>query len=312
MTIRTNYLFAAPPLPPPNKYQPWRRAKIEWIGWDGSVWDLSDWRTGVFITQDGVEGFSKPAHTDWVAPRSPAMHGQEFTGFIVEPRKVFLPLYLYSDGGSGSFQERDTAFWATMKADKYGTLRYTSTAGTRELRCRFQDDGGHAYVRDPHYFGWTKYGVALVADDPFWMGAEVTRSWDQPEKKQFFGGVPNGKAPLFFIGSGSQLGTAKMSNPGDVDAWPIWVVTGPAKNINLGVGGRFVSAPFDVFEGSTLTINTDPTDQTAWLDSDDVTDELGDYSFAAIPSGSDLPLELSMAGTGSVAASFVPRFDRAW
>lgn len=310
MTFTTNYLFAVPPLPPPTPYQPWMRARMQWIGWDGSVWDITDWHSGVILTQGGIEGLSRPSHTDWTTPLSPALHGQEFTGYVVDPRKVFWPLYLYADAGSDDFQQRDTAFWHTMRPDRPGTWRYTSSAGTRELRCRFQDDGGQAYERDPHFFGWARYGISLIADDPFWTGDPITKSWDQPEQRNFFGGLE--KAPDFYIGSGSQLGSAKITNPGDVEAWPEWTITGPAENARLGVDDRYVSAPFNIQEGSTLTINSDPTDQTAWLDGEDVTHLLGDYAFASIPAGKDRPLQLSMEGTGAVSATITPRYDRAW
>ena len=311
MTFKTNYVFALPPAPPPAPYVPWIRSVLEWIGWDGSVWNLSDWRSGVFAMYDGIEGLSRPTHTDWIAPMSPAMHGQQFNGFVVDPRKIFLPVFIYSDASSDAFQELDAAFWATMKPNRPGTLRFTSTAGTREIRARFRSDGGHSYIRDPHKAGWARYGIELIADDPFWTSESISQSWAQQEGRDFFGG-PNSKAPMFYIGSGSQLASATISNPGDVDAWPIWTVTGPADGPRLGVGGRFVSAPFDVLEGQTLMINTDPTEQTAWLDGADVTHLLGEYSFAPIPPGEDRALGLSMSGAGSVHVMITPRHDRAW
>lgn len=260
---------------------------------------------------DGIEGLSRPKHTDWIAPMSPAMHGQQFNGFVVDPRKIFLPVFVYSDESSEAWQNLDTAFWSTLKPNKYGTLRFTSSAGTREIRARFRDDGGHSFAMDPHNAGWARYGIELIADDPFWTGESSSQSWAQEEGRDFFGG-PEGKAPMFYIGSGSQLATATMTNPGDVDAWPVWTVSGPADDVRLGVGGRFVSAPFDILEGKKLVINSDPTDQTAWLDGVDVTHLLGEYSFAPIPPGLGEKLQLSMSGSGSVSVMITPRFDRAW
>jgi len=288
-----------------------RRALIEWVGADGSVWELSNWKSGVFLTQGGVEGLSRPQHTDWIAPLSPAIHGQDFTGYVVEPRKVFWPIYLYADGGSAEFRSRDRAFWETMRPDTPGVWRYTSEGETRELVCRFQDDGGHAYNRDPHYFGWATYGISLVADDPFWKGAPIERTFKDDEPVNFYGG-PALKGPPFYISSASRMANAKMTNPGDVEAWPVWTVTGPAENTRLGVGGRQVTVPFKIIAGQTLTIDTDPLDQTAWLDGVDVTDRLGDYDFAPIPRGKDEALSLFVEGSGTVTARIVPRYDRAW
>lgn len=304
------FVYATPPAPPVVPVSPWQRTRHEWIGWDGSVWELSDWRSGVFLTQEGVEGLSRPQHTDWTAPLSPFLHGQQHTGHVVNARRVFWPVYLFSDEGSIGWRDRDRDFWRTMHPDMPGIWRVTTGSLTRELSCRFQDDGGHSYDRDPLRFGWARYGISLVADDPFWTGPAVSQSWKDEPPTNFFGA--SGKAPLFHIMSGSRLANATMNNPGDVEAWPVWEVRGPADNVHLGVSGQVVSFPHPIAEGSTLTINSDPTDQTAWLDGEDVTDMLGDYDFAPIPPESPALLSLAVSGTGIVKATIVPRFYRAW
>ena len=305
------FVYVAPPALPPSAVSPWSRMSHEWVGWDGSSWMLSDPKSGVFLTQEGVEGLAMPPAVDWVSPGSPGLHGQEFTGWVAEARPVFWPIFLFHDSGSKYWQERDTAFWRSLRRGEYGTWRVTTTAGTRELRCRFSDDGGHTFDRDPHYFGWASYGVSLMADDPFWKGPSVRRSWKQGDPVQFFGGAL-GKAPLFHIMSGSQLSTATMTNEGDVDAWPRWTVTGPLSSVSVGVGDAQVSWSGTLLEGQVLTIDSDPRDQTAFIDGVDVTADLGAYDFAPIPPGEDRSLSLTMSGTGTVTAEITPRYFRAW
>ncbi|MBB5748531.1 hypothetical protein GGQ69_000820 [Micrococcus sp. TA1] len=311
------FVYIAPPPAPPVNTTFWARSDHEWVGWNGDTFRLSDWRSGVFLTQAGTEGMGMPSESAWVRTGSPFVHGQSYSGGVVEPRRVFWPVYLFADGGSAEWQELDTKFWQTMHFGRPGTWRVTTSAGTRELRCRFVSDGGHSFARDPHKFGWQSYGVELVADDPFWTASEpVEKSWGQEPPVSFYGGGPVDEpslgAPPFAISAGTSIASAEITNPGDVEAWVLWSVTGPASNIRLGVGGREVTFPGELLEGQTLTINTDPQDQLAYRNGVDVTDSLGSYQFAPIPAAGSTKLDLSLDGPGTVKASFVPRYFRAW
>jgi hypothetical protein len=211
---------------------------------------------------------------------------------------------------SDEWLERDRAFWASLQPGVHGTWTVaTPNSGSRSLACRFVDDGQHAFEVDPVLQGWASYGVSLVADDPFWRGSPVRRTWAQSAETDFYGG---GTAPVFNISSGSQLGSATMSNPGSVEAWPVWTIRGPLTSVTVGVDGRTVAWNVALVEGDILVIDTDPTVQSAWLNGVDVTDQLGSADFAPIPAGLERPLSLSMAGTGSVEAAITPRFYRAW
>lgn len=158
--------------------------------------------------------------------------------------------------------------------------------------------------------GWASYGVSLIADDPFWTGEAVRRVWAQSDAVDFYGGVA--KAPVFHISSGSQLSTAKITNEGDLEAWPVWTITGPLTSVTVGVDGETVQWNVALTSTDILVIDTDPQVQSAWLNGTDVTDQLGTADFAPIPAGLERPLSLTMAGTGSVEARITPRFFRAW
>lgn len=283
---------------------------VYWTGANGVTWDLTDWMGGLFITQSGLEGLGSPTHTAWNDARSPSSHGQRYTGHIVDARPVVLPLYLYAEPGD-AWHAADTALWETLRPGVYGTLTVESPAGVRTLRCRYVSGGDEALTRDPVRFGWQRYAIELVADeDPFWRGEDVTHSWEQATPSDFFGGTA--KAPKFFISSGNMLSTATMTNPGEMDAWPVWRVTGPGSAIALGVGGRQVTYPGAVAAGKVLTVDSDPQAQTAVLDGVDVTPGLGGYDFASIPSGQDVPLKISAIGNTRIEATITPRYYRAW
>jgi len=299
------FVYAVPPVLPPAPPEKWRGLVVKWTGWDGTEWDLTDYRSGVFLQNSGVEGLTMPAHTAWTAG-SPAVHGQYYRGHVVEPRTVFWPVHIYGDT-SEEWLSRNAAFWRTMHPGKYGTWSVTTPGGSqRTLSCRFVDDGGHSYGLDPSMAGWASYAVSLIADQPFWLGEPQRRTWAQSDPVDFFGGLAKG--PPFRISSGSQLATATITNEGDVEAWPVWTIRGPATSVTVGVDGRTVQWSITLAEGDTLVIDTDPTVQCAWLNGVDVTAQLGTASFAPIPAGEDRPLSLTMAGTGSVQAEITPRY----
>jgi len=311
------FLYMTPPAAPPVYSSPWVRTRHEWIGWDGTRFDLTDWTSGVFLTQGGIEGLGMPAENAWTRTGSPFVHGQTYVGGNISPRKVFWPIHLYADGGSAAWQELDASFWRTMQPGKVGTWRVTTATGSRELRLRFVSDGGQSFARDPHFFGWQGYGVELVADDPFWTDvASIEQSWSVEPPVQFYGGGPLGveppKASPFAISAGSNLANATLTNPGDVDAWVMWHVEGPASNVSLGVGGQVVTFPGEVPEGQVLAVNTDPMDQLAYLGGVEVTGQLGSYGFAPIPAAGDNRLDLSIDGPGTVRVTLLPRYYRAW
>jgi hypothetical protein len=280
---------------------------MAWTGWDGSEWALTDPDSGVFLTDKGVEGLGMPTHQAWVG-ESPATHGQYYRGFVVEPRPVFWPVYLYSDDGSDAWLERDRAFWRSLQPGMHGTWSVTTPrGGKRSLSCRFVDDGRHAFQYDPMFRGWASYGVSLIADNPFWTGEPVRRTWSDGPDSDFYAQ----RMPLS-ISSASTLSSAAMTNEGDLEAWPVWTIKGPLTSVTVGVDGRTVQWNVALTATDILVIDTDPTVQSAWLNGVDVTDQLGTADFAPIPAGYELPLSLTMAGTGSVEASITPRFFRAW
>lgn len=305
-----NVAYGSFAVAPPAPVEPWTRSRMLWTGWDGSVWDLTDPSAGVFVQGTGVEGLSSPTHQSWVG-ESPAVHGQFFRGYRVEPRQVFWPVHLYSDAGTTEWLALDRAFWKSLQPGKHGTWTVeTPGGGKRSLSCRFVDDGRHSFERDPMFRGWASYGVSLIADDPFWTGEAVRRVWAQSDAVDFYGGVA--KAPVFHISSGSQLSTAKITNEGDLEAWPVWTITGPLTSVTVGVDGETVQWNVALTSTDILVIDTDPQVQSAWLNGTDVTDQLGTADFAPIPAGLERPLSLTMAGTGSVEARITPRFFRAW
>ena len=303
-------VYASPKAPPPGvDVGKWTRMNVTWTGANGDTFELSNWQRGVFIKKEGIEGFGMPSRDDWASPASPFVHGQEYTGFVVKPREIFLPIYLFADESSQAWHDLDARFWGTLQPGEYGTLSVETPGGVRTIGARLKE-ADDVFARDPFYFGWQHYGLTLIADDPFWYGGEVSQGWEQPPEQQFFHHTTGEQN--FNIMPGSVLASAKMTNPGDVEAWPVWEVDGPFDSVSVGVGGRQVTYTGGAVDGQVFRMDSDPRDQTAFIDDADVTGDLGSYGFAPIPSGNSRPLNLQMVGQGTVHATIRPRFYRAW
>lgn len=284
-----------------------------WTGWDGSEWDLTGSRsTGVYL-RPGVRGLNMAEVVPYLSELA-GVNGSQYRGHRLTRASVFWPLSLWHDGNSQDWIDYDSAFWRTMQPGKLGTWTVRQPSGAaRHLRLQFASDGDHAIDWDPGQMGWTQYGVYLRADQPLWEGDPVVRSWEPQESQPFFGGdLGGGFGPPFYISSGQTLANARMDNPGDVEAWPVWTITGPVDTVSVGVAGRTVTVPFPLLEGESLVIDTRPTEQTAFKGTTELTSSLGAADFAPIPAGDSRPLSLSMVGAGRVEARLVPLFLRAW
>jgi len=287
-------------------------AAMTWTGQDGSEWDMMG-SSGIYLGM-GVRGLTMPP-VDRFVSTSPALAGSRWRGARTLERDVFWPLLMWSDEGSEAWVQHDRAFWSTMRPDTTGVWTVRQPNGlARSLRCRYVDDSDHATEIDPTGSGWEVYGIHLVAEQPYWEGDPVTRTWTNDAFVPFFGGSAGAKAPSFFISSGSSLVSATVSNPGDVDAYPVYTVTGPVDSVSVGYAGNTVSLGA-VPAGQQRIIDTRP-DRLTVTDANGVdkwSELTGDPQFdAPIPPGESVPLSLSMVGSGTVSLTLTPLYYRAW
>lgn len=321
--------YAAPYVPPAPPVSPWRGFKLSWTGWDGSEWELTNPASGLFL-RPGVRGLGLPSF-ERQSSTSPMVAGSRHRGSSTKDRDVFWPLYLYSDKGSAEFMARDRAFWRSLDTDLEGVWSVILGDGSRRtlgLRLSGADD---TLNHDPVQRGWAGYGIDLIADQPYWLGETVVKSWSQGDLRDFYttsGDISTYGYPadtIHYLSSGGALGSATFTNDGDVPAYPTWTVIGPTTAVSFGVGTSKVTVPFAVPSGYAVQLDTDPVNgQVLWYGVWDAasktitapadrTTELDPASaFVAIPRGQDRPLTITMTGTGTVIAALQNKYRRAW
>jgi hypothetical protein len=298
------------------------RLGITWHGTDGSTWDL---RSGpVRTTVAGIRGMAMPT-VQYLTQETALLDGQRTYGYKLKPRDVFLPLRFHSLDVTGV----QRAFWRSVEPGKFGVLSVDDGAGdldgdrtghTRYITLKFKDDGGLIFALDPSLVH-APIGLTMTADDPWWYGPDhLVLFGDRGADDNFFGGR-TGYGPPFIITSANTSGEESVSNPGDVDAWPVWLFEGVSTGFDTEVSGYPVSGTISVADGQLLTVDTDPLVQTAMLtgeglpsveDDGNRTDQLVDVEFERVPSGTAVPIKVTSNGPGNTSMRLRPRYFRAF
>lgn len=321
--------YAIPYIPPPPPVSPWRGLDLSWTGWDGSEWDLTSPSSGLFL-MPGVRGLGMPQF-ERQSSTSPMVAGSRHRGSSTKDRDCFWPLYLYSDKGSTEFVEHNRAFLRSLDTDEEGMWTAQLPDGSqRTLRLRLTG-AEDSLTHDPVQRGWIRHAFNLLADQPYWLGEPVRKSWSQGDMRSFYVSaedrVTYGYANdvIYYLSPGGTLDSAVFTNDGDVPAYPIWTVIGETTAVNFGVGDRRVIVPFTIPAGYAVQLDTDPVNgQVLWygqwsaskkalVNPIDRTAELNPASaFVAIPRGQDRALSFQMTGTGTIIAEVRSRYRSAF
>lgn len=296
-----------------------------WIGppgpgnYYGSTFDLSTPGVGkVWIDDRGVEGLGTGA-AEAQTHRGALQDGQLFTGWTAPPREVFWPVVI--DGSDGSWWNLQREFWESLPFGQHGTWRVTAPDGSiRELRCRFVGDGGHVVATDPSIAKVETVGVELIADDPWWKGPALETIFQTREAALPFFATTSDR--VLNIASANTIDSAEVTNPGELPAWPVIRVDGPASRFELrflypDLTDPSLGGDFEVPAGGYLIVDTSPTEKRALLyDADgnrrNVTRRLSAMDFRPINPRDTTPVFVTLNGTGSLSFTITPRYRRGY
>lgn len=286
---------------------------IEWLGWDGSIWNLTSGEQGVAL-QPGFQGLSMPPIQRFER-EGPAVHGSYYQGFRVQTRRIFLPLLIISESGKQNlWTDLDASFFRTLRPDRTGTLRVTDPQGRRrEITCRFEGDEEHSYLEDPSHDGYAVYALRLVANEPFWRGEDVFKEFGQSVAAEYYNQTEPGR--VYFLSSGQSFSSAQFANPGDVDGYITWTIKGPFDTIAVGVGGQDIKLQFPVTSAQTITIDTSPLDMRVMRNGANITHLLTTPpKYDVLPPETSTKITIAATGAelGTVRAALTPLYYRAW
>lgn len=292
-------------------------AVATWYAPDGSVWPLMDERRGWRSLAEGITGLDAApiSITSDDRPRG----GGGVRHIQPEMRSITWALEVWSDESHAEFVAR----WrALMRA-------FTQTTqlgpGTLEIA---RPDGSARRIEAYYQEGWDgKTGLGVLSDqvvftltceDPYWRDVVA-----QPVHREYSVGR-NFLSPFYTLSSGQVLGDTTILVRGEVEAWPDWVITGPASLItatNQDTGESFALNPNaedighgNLLAGQKVTISTRPP-RVRYMDGSVWTGALNwpqAVLWSLKPGLRHVTFQLDGAGPGSaVDLSFFPRYEAA-
>lgn len=289
-----------------------------WYAPDGSVWPLTAPDSGLFTLADGVSGLDAAAITITTDDR--ARGGVRVRHIQPVQRIITWPIYVYADDHQSfirQWRRVASAFTQTTRLGP-GELEIARPDGTaRRVQAYYQE--GFAGQGKQGYGIVSDYCVlTLLCEDPYWRSTTamtVHREYGVPVDYQ---------DPYPTVSSSQVLGATIVENPGDVEAWPNWTITGPASLVTATNNTRGESFQLDpnaasiahgnLAAGEQVMITTDPPTVTY----QDGSDWIGALSWPGAvlwpldPGANDVTFQLDGSGPGSaVDLSFYARYETA-
>lgn len=274
-----------------------------------------------WIDPDGVETLLRPlwALSGRMAPpvkfeeeSVPGQAGSRLRDVHHGPRDYTMPLRI---DGVDAADLRTKIRELTLAMDPTrgpGRIRVQSPIGdTRELNCRYA-----AGLELDETLGDTSTDVYQYAPtvfrafDPYWYATSDV-------SQLFTAGAPATFFPFFPLRlvSSEVFADATVNNGGDVEAWPVWTITGPGSALvlrNLTTGKLLSLSTWLSAGGETLTIDTRPGIKT--VTGDDGTNLFttltADSSLFPLARGDNL-IRAELIGSNaasSVQLAFKPRY----
>lgn len=309
-----------PPTPPPPVTIPEiGYASISYIDPHGVVWPMTDTNRGVFALAEGVSGLGAAPVTLTSDPLPRG--GARLRHVQPQPRLITWPVHVEADTHQ-EFIDRwrgiGKAFTDTLLYGP-GILDIARPDGRRRQIKVFYQEGFEGLGQPGTGLNWDNAILTLFCEDPyFYDPVPVTVS------RSFGGGSADFLSPYPSVSSSQVLGATTVTNPGDVMAWPSWVITGPATLVTVtdsDTGDAFEVDPNatpiahgNLLAGESVTVTTDPP-SVRFDNGDNWTGALN-WPTAALwglpPGDTAVNFTLAGAGTGSsVTATFYARYGMA-
>lgn len=274
---------------------------------DGSVRVLNDRTQGRRVLK-GIFGLNMPPfalHTS----ESPELDGEQLDDVATLARPIHLPMLL-TGRTEEEFRERARDL-CDIFDPRHGeaSLEIAYADGTRKSVTVIKEMGleGSEKVEEAGV-RWWKYNLDLLANDPWWNGPPLSQTWTHSPP------VPALPITPRRVSSSTTFELATLHNPGQVESYPLWTITGP--NTGILARRRDTGEQFELtgalLAKKTVTVNTRPrfTD-VRHSDGADWWEHLAaGSSFWRLPQG-ETPVDISVFGAevgSSVRVDYIPRY----
>lgn len=291
-----------------------------WIDPTGPEWALSDTSEELgWFTTSGPAGWGS---TPIELVTDPLPRGGEQIRFIrSKPRRLQWPIYI----GGRTHLEYTTrrrsitrAFTMTTQRMAPGYLKVARPGGEARLIACYYEQGLEGEAGQD----WlsSRNVVQLYCPDGYWSDAQpvtVERTF-APQNTPFINPFMTVTSSRVLSGQEGDAPTV-IDNVGDVEAWPVWTLTGPMTKFtaeNQTIGSRF-ALTYALAAGQQITITTNPptvrgpgdanfSRYVDWFNPD------GTELWPLLDGPNDVSFVVEGAGSGTkVQLTFTPRYETA-
>lgn len=239
--------------PPQNLYRQTPQVLITDV--DGV--DLTLGGEGTYLLQPGAQGMGL-APVALTSDPFPDGDGSTFRGVRLGEREIFLPVLVMASDYTSLRDARRTLERQVDPKRGSITLTVVQPDGERRYVEAWYTGGAEgSYGKDTFGVEWQSLGLTFRALDPFWYGDTATRSFevfDTAGVKAFL----EGPFLPFVLTSTQVIGTTTVDNPGDLDSYPTWVITGPGNGFiaNNAATGKQLEITGTIAGGDSVHIDT--------------------------------------------------------
>jgi phage-related protein len=227
----------------------------------GLVTNFSDWDNG-WVLQPGAKGLDMPAY-NVTQDESPGIDGYAIRQVRAQGKEISLPVAFWADDSRAAYLARRRGLIRSLNPKRgLGALTVSQADGTaRTISALYSAGLEGDESLDAAGARWCMGVLTFACPSPYWLGAEVTTEWRTAVSGTFFPVLP------LTVGNSQVLGSVTVDNDGDDDAFPIWVITGPATSIILTntTTGATLLLTHTISAGDTVIIDTRDRQQTAVL-----------------------------------------------
>ncbi|MVO87426.1 phage tail family protein [Streptomyces sp. p1417] len=219
------------------------------------------------ILQPGATGLDLPPYQLYMDD-SPNLDGSIVRGARAAARPILLPVFVYGIDRKTVRAFKRKLGNALNPRRGYCVLTFMEQDGVaRRLRCYYAGGmEGNESVGNAG-FTWISYGIQLTAADPYFYGdTEVGATWTFGASRAF---LHNPFFPVQLSKGTPAQNIITVENPGDIEAWPLWTITGPVRSLKFtGPDGTTWELPEPSTEtdvlaaGRTLTVDCRPGAKT--------------------------------------------------
>lgn len=305
-----------PTTPPPIEVPEIGYASITYIDPAGTRWPMTDLAADWYTLAEGVSGLGATPYTLTSDPHPRG--GARLRHVQPQPRTIVWPVLVKGADHlafTANWRALARAFTRTLREGP-GWLEVARPDGTARRIAVYYSQGWDGQGRTATGITWDSAVVTLWCEDPYWKDVQAQTVHRET------GASVDYLAPYPSVSSSQVLGATTVTNPGDVDMWPEWTITGPASAITFtreDTGDSFTLTMTDtahgaLLAGETVTISTDPP-RVRSGSGENLIGGL-DWPSAVLwslpPGETPVTFELAGATTGSaVDLTYYPRYETA-